>query len=117
MSMAEREVSARKKDEQRGRDRAHHASSEGPSSEELGEERHFGSCTKKRSSERSKGKSETRAALETRRFASSSSTCIAPRILGSLHMATQQTPDFQAGVEYWANTDASVNGVLGGFGQ
>lgn len=25
-------------------------------------------------------------------------------------------PDFDAGVSYWANTEATVNGVLGGYG-
>ncbi|GAA5966814.1 hypothetical protein JCM21900_006098 [Sporobolomyces salmonicolor] len=29
----------------------------------------------------------------------------------------EQTPDFEAGVAYWANTDASVDGVLGGYGE
>ncbi|GAA6029448.1 hypothetical protein JCM8097_003684 [Rhodosporidiobolus ruineniae] len=28
-----------------------------------------------------------------------------------------QLPDFEAGVAYWANTEASVNGVLGGYGE
>ncbi|GAA5822723.1 hypothetical protein JCM11251_004356 [Rhodosporidiobolus azoricus] len=32
-------------------------------------------------------------------------------------MATELLPDFEAGVEYWANTEASVNGVLGGYGE
>ncbi|GAA5894650.1 hypothetical protein JCM6882_006647 [Rhodosporidiobolus microsporus] len=32
-------------------------------------------------------------------------------------MAAEQLPDFEAGVEYWANTEASVNGVLGGYGE
>ncbi|GAA5894541.1 hypothetical protein JCM5296_005124 [Sporobolomyces johnsonii] len=29
----------------------------------------------------------------------------------------EQTPDFEAGVAYWANTEASVDGVLGGYGE
>lgn len=29
----------------------------------------------------------------------------------------QQKPNFETGVEYWANTEASVNGVLGGYGE
>ncbi|GAA5903859.1 N-terminal protein methyltransferase [Sporobolomyces salmoneus] len=28
-----------------------------------------------------------------------------------------QKPDFETGVNYWANTEASVNGVLGGYGE
>ncbi|GAA6023837.1 hypothetical protein JCM10207_005391 [Rhodosporidiobolus poonsookiae] len=32
-------------------------------------------------------------------------------------MVEQQLPDFDAGVQYWANTEASVNGVLGGYGE
>ncbi|GAA5848112.1 hypothetical protein JCM8547_004413 [Rhodosporidiobolus lusitaniae] len=28
-----------------------------------------------------------------------------------------QLPDFEAGVAYWASTEASVNGVLGGYGE
>ncbi|GAA6013138.1 hypothetical protein JCM11491_005193 [Sporobolomyces phaffii] len=28
-----------------------------------------------------------------------------------------QRPDFETGVNYWANTEASVNGVLGGYGE
>lgn len=28
----------------------------------------------------------------------------------------EKLPDFSLGVNYWANTEASVNGVLGGFG-
>lgn len=26
-------------------------------------------------------------------------------------------PDFEAGVNYWQNTSADVNGVLGGYGE
>ncbi|GAA5954368.1 hypothetical protein JCM3765_004437 [Sporobolomyces pararoseus] len=29
----------------------------------------------------------------------------------------EQKPDFETGVNYWANTEASVNGVLGGYGE
>ncbi|GAA5932637.1 N-terminal protein methyltransferase [Sporobolomyces koalae] len=29
----------------------------------------------------------------------------------------EQNPDFETGVNYWANTEASVNGVLGGYGE
>ncbi|BGP13724.1 hypothetical protein JCM10213_009061 [Rhodosporidiobolus nylandii] len=29
----------------------------------------------------------------------------------------EKLPDFEAGVAYWANTEASVDGVLGGFGE
>lgn len=29
----------------------------------------------------------------------------------------EQLPDFEAGVAYWASTEASVNGVLGGYGE
>lgn len=30
---------------------------------------------------------------------------------------TKAEPDFAKGVEYWNNIDASVDGVLGGFGE
>jgi protein N-terminal methyltransferase len=32
-------------------------------------------------------------------------------------MSNDKLPDFQAGVAYWANTEATVNGVLGGYGE
>lgn len=28
-----------------------------------------------------------------------------------------QVPDFEAGVAYWAATNATVDGVLGGYGE
>lgn len=66
------------------------------------------------SSERAKSKSETRRPLF---FLQPISRLQLAQSLRQLDMATQQTPDFASGVAYWANTDASVNGVLGGFGQ
>lgn len=30
---------------------------------------------------------------------------------------TESTPNFEKGIEYWENVDASVDGVLGGFGE
>lgn len=30
---------------------------------------------------------------------------------------TKPAPDYAKGVEYWNNIDASVDGVLGGFGE
>lgn len=29
----------------------------------------------------------------------------------------EQQPDFEAGVKYWQNTSADVDGVLGGYGE
>jgi hypothetical protein len=31
-------------------------------------------------------------------------------------MATAPLPDFEKGIDYWTNVDATVDGVLGGYG-
>ena len=35
----------------------------------------------------------------------------------ALKKPAKQEPDYDKGVEYWNNIDASVDGVLGGFGE
>jgi protein N-terminal methyltransferase len=34
-----------------------------------------------------------------------------------LKKSTIPAPDYEKGVEYWNNIEASVDGVLGGFGE
>lgn len=40
-----------------------------------------------------------------------------PTVGSALKKTTKPAPDYAKGVEYWNNIDASVDGVLGGFGE
>lgn len=40
-----------------------------------------------------------------------------PSVGSALKKPTAPAPDYDKGVEYWNNIEASVDGVLGGFGE
>lgn len=40
-----------------------------------------------------------------------------PLIIGELNRNMSTLPDFKRGIDYWTGVDATVDGVLGGFGE